>query len=155
MMTYWTDLYLMHDVDDLVLAGAVASALGVDRHAVAVAPYGTPEAAAAGSRAGVTVLVQRDDLRRHGHPAGWPHELAIGLDAPAPDPELDAIRAIAKGIGVPLMVNIEEDGQDRFRIVFPNGDAVPRLVDDNDEPMLTEADRRRLAIYDRLHTIAG
>ena len=154
-MTYWTDLYLLHDVDGRAIAGAVASALGVDPVAVAVAPYGTVEAASAGRRPGVTVLVQRQDLRSFGEGPVWPIELSIGLDGEKPDRELDALRAIAKGIDTPLIVSIDGDGQDMFRVVFPDGTALARLIDDDDNPILTDADRRRLARYDRPTSIAS
>lgn len=154
-MTYWTDLYLLHDADDQAIAGAVASALGVNPVAVAVAPYGTLEAASVGRRPGVTVLIQRQDLRSFGEGPAWPIELSIGLDGEKPDQELDVIRAIAKAIDTPLIASIDGDGQDTFRVVFPNGTAPARLIDDDDNPILTDADRRRLARYDRPAAIAS
>ena len=154
-MIYWTDLYLRRDIDDMVIAAAVAAALGESTSAVAIVPYGTPKAKSAGTRPDVAILIQRQDLRRFGDASEWPYELAIGLRDGEPEDSLAALRTIAHELRRPILTDLPDDGQDMYRIVFPNGDALPRLLDDNDEPMLTEADRRQLAAYDRLPTIAG
>ncbi len=150
-MTYWTDLYLMLDVDDAAITAAVASALAVNPVNVAVAPYGTLEAAAAGRHA--KVVVQRQDLRRFGEGGSWPIELSIGMTGDEPDDELGTLRMIASGLGVPFIVNVEGDGQDMFRVIFPDGHAPARLLNDHDEPTLTADDRRRLTQYD--HPVAA
>jgi len=146
MTTYWTDIYLMHDVDDLVIANAVAGALGVHPSVVAIVPRGSDAALDAGRVA--DVVVQRQDLRAYGEGGSWPIELAITTASERPTAGLAGLRAVAAGIGIPLIANIAGDGQDMFRIVFPDGYAPARLLGDDENPDLTADDRRRLARYE-------
>jgi hypothetical protein len=147
MTTFWTDISLMHDVDDLVIARAVAAAMGVRLASVAIVPHGTDAAPEAGRVA--EVVVQRQDLRAFGEGGSWPIALAITTASDRPVADLAALRAVAAGIGVPLIANIATDGQDMFRVVFPDGHAPVRLLDDDENPELTADDRRRLARYDQ------
>ncbi|MGI8485217.1 MAG: hypothetical protein ACR2OU_13260 [Thermomicrobiales bacterium] len=146
----WNNLYLLHDLNDDVIANAVATSFGVPRAQVMVD--------AADSRLPVpanAILVVRDDFRKHEPDTIFPVALSIfPPDRLAILPEDDAKRlaTIARGLDVPFMASIDTDDQDTMRLVMPTGELLERQVEDVD--LRFEAgDLDRLASYHVPHLL--
>jgi len=146
-MAYTTDIHLLHDLDDPTIARTVASAFSLPIDTVRVARYGTPEVNDAWARPETRAVVAREDRRRFGDTGLWPIHLEITVEGDDPEHELDTLRAIGSGLGVPFVGAIADDDQEIFRLVFPDGHSPGRYLDG--ELALTDDDRRRLAPYEQ------
>lgn len=140
---YWTDIHTLRDIDDDRIAAAFAAAFGVSVSRIAVAPRSTQEGFNAWGRPGLLALIQHG---RDGEPGfDFPVTLAVGFpdDTFSVDnrPVLDMI---ARTLGEPMLSNLPEDPPDTWRLFWPDGTSQPVSLDDDDNVILSEADRERL-----------
>jgi hypothetical protein len=145
---YWTDLHLMATLPDATVASAIATGLDISPFQVVVGPSGSQQVVDAHHRVGLRALVQWENTRWDAPNTRWPIEYRIAVEGGAPPDQEGVQVAIVKALGVPVLTDFVSDDQDTFRLILPTGEALPRVLDDDEGDIVYEpGDAERLAPY--------
>ncbi|HEU0165584.1 MAG TPA: hypothetical protein VFQ54_11115 [Thermomicrobiales bacterium] len=145
-MYYWTDLYLHHDASNEQISRAIGDVFRVSPARIAIHPVMSEETDVAWARPDLYALVQRDDfLETEERDPIFPIKLMVIVRQD--NPEIDdheALVSITRALRQPVLSDNGDDGEDVWRLYWPDGTSTPVALDDDGRFDLKGTDLVRL-----------